>query len=319
MITGRPLAIASIGPMAARYLVSAERHVGTFAGRVSHVFETSFAVEFPEHRFVCVGAAGMDNGPLNAVCRETKVDGWRATGAVEGAAVAVADGLMQLAGGPAFDMRGAVLWQPPPWPSGWGLADLQTGLDALDAVALTQAPEEGLARAVFRGSASTGIAGAVLRSALCKTATIADWLAARFSGGTDAALDAAARAATHGLIGLGPGLTPSGDDLVAGLAIALSAAGQADAAAALAGFVRAAPAHATSALSRAFLDTALAGLPAAAMHAAIAALLSGDEAALAAAVDRLDGVGHTSGWDMLAGAVLGLRAVTHRRSDASLQ
>ena len=125
--------------------------------------------------------------------------------------------------------------------------------------------------------------------------------------------------ATHGLIGLGPGLTPSGDDLVAGLAIALSATGEADAAAALAVFVRGAPADATSALSRAFLDAAIAGLPTAALHAAIAALINGDEAALAAAVDRLDGVGHTSGWDMLAGAVLGLRAVTHRRSDASIQ
>ena len=307
MTVAARFAIVTLGSMAARATPAGE-------GLIAHVFETSFTVERAGGRFICVGAAGMDNGPLNAVCREAVAGGWRGLGVTEGQAVAIDNGVLQLAGGPSFDLAAAELWQPPPWPQDWGTGLLQAGLRALAVIASASAPQDGLARVIFGGGHTAGLAAAVRRGALLKTATLADWLAGRLAEpeASDADLQAAARVATHGLMGLGPGLTPSGDDAIAGLLIALHAAGEATAAADLAGFVREAPADATSALSRAFLAAAIEGLPSGTLHAAITALLTGDQATLPAVVDRLDGVGHTSGWDMLAGAVLGLRAVAQQ-------
>ena len=302
--------IAILGLMAARHLVGP---VVGLVGRVASVFETTFTVEFAGNCFVCVATAGVDNGPLNAICLETVHSEWRHLGVAEGQAVAIENGLMQLAGGPVFDVRRAAVWLPPPWPSEWDAGCLNAGLDALDVIAAGRAPADGLAGVAFAANRPAGLSGAVLRSARLKTATLSDWLAGRLAGRLDAGLDTAARLAVRGLIGLGPGLTPSGDDVVAGLAIALAATGETETVAALAGFIRDAPANATSAFSRALLDAAIEGLPSAVLHSAVAALLLGGQAggpiALAAAVVRLDGVGHTSGWDMLAGAVLGLRAV----------
>ncbi len=206
----------------------------------------------------------------------------------------------------SFDLGGADIWRHPPWPDIWSAATLNASLRKLTAIADRRVRADGLARLAFPGNEPSGLAGAMLRSARLKTATLSDWLAAPPAIRTQR--EAAARAAVHGLIGLGPGLTPSGDDVIAGMLIALHATGWRDDAEALAGFVGSAPAERTSSLSGAFLAAACSGLPSAAMHTAIAAMLAGDVDALPAAMDRLTGIGHTSGWDMLAGAVLGLRA-----------
>ncbi len=78
------------------------------------------------------------------------------------------------------------------------------------------------------------------------------------------------------LLGLGPGLTPSGDDVLCGALVALHAVGRADALASprRRRSTKAAPA-ATSPLSGAFLRAAAEGLGAEPLHATICALLSG--------------------------------------------
>ena len=307
--TGR-FTVAALGVSAARVLAVMQTK-GVGSGVVGQVFETSFTVEFAGGGLVSVGAAGMDNGPLNVVCRERVASGWRSHGVAVGQAVVIGSGSLELHGGPAFDWAKAERWKAPPWPVAWDMAQLRAGLAALATIASNCAPVEGLARVAFPGCLPAGLAGAVLRQALLKTGTLGDWLEASLDRcePPDARLVRAARGAVIGLLGLGPGLTPSGDDLLAGMLIGLHAAGEAAVAAGLATFVRDAPDDATSPFSRAHLAAAADGLPSAAMHAAVAALLEGDIAALPAAVDRLDGIGHTSGWDMLAGAVIGLRAV----------
>ena len=156
-----------------------------------------------------------------------------------------------------------------------------------------------------------------MRRAMLQAATLSDWLTGQLDRDKTleprAELASAAQQAVHALIGLGPGLTPSGDDLISGMMIALHASSETTVARALANFVRTAPPDATNALSRAFLAAAAEGYPSAALHHAIAALLTGDALALPAAVDRLGRVGHTSGWDMLAGTVLALSAVAEAR------
>jgi hypothetical protein len=106
------------------------------------------------------------------------------------------------------------------------------------------------------------------------------------------------------LIGLGPGLTPAGDDFVGGAMIALRAFGETAGRAALAERVAAwalplAQAR-TSRISRAHLECAAAGEG----HEALHDFLDGfGEEALA----RLARLGHSSGLDAAAGALLALR------------
>ena len=100
-------------------------------------------------------------------------------------------------------------------------------------------------------------------------------------------------AAAEGLIGLGPGLTPSGDDYLGGVLVALQLRGRGVHAASLWRWLEPRLAARTSPLSAAHLAAAAAGEA----HEALHEVLNGG------APERLDGVGHCSGWDAFAGAM----------------
>ena len=101
------------------------------------------------------------------------------------------------------------------------------------------------------------------------------------------------------LIGLGPGLTPSGDDYLGGMLIALHALARDAQAGALWRWLQPRLAAATSAISAAHLAAAAEGEG----HEALHQVLQGT-----APPSALDAVGHCSGWDALAGAAAVLRA-----------
>jgi hypothetical protein len=120
----------------------------------------------------------------------------------------------------------------------------------------------------------------------------------------------AAADAALGLLGLGGGLTPSGDDYAGGalFARALVVGRTADAAAwrrAAARVVAAAPAR-THPISAALLADLAAGRSWAPLHDLVAALAAASPDTARAAARRLVALGHTSGWDMLAGVGAGL-------------
>jgi hypothetical protein len=121
------------------------------------------------------------------------------------------------------------------------------------------------------------------------------WLA---NGASDPAPDAAAP-----LIGLGPGLTPAGDDFVVGALIALRALGGNVVAARIAAWALALAERGTGRISRAHLACAAQGEGHEALHALLAAK---DDDALETALDALGRVGHSSGWDAAAGALAAL-------------
>jgi Protein of unknown function (DUF2877) len=107
------------------------------------------------------------------------------------------------------------------------------------------------------------------------------------------------------LLGRGTGLTPAGDDLVAGALATLRALGS-PAADQLGAAVRALAPAATTRLSAALLEAADVGglVPEAA--GVLRALAGGGD--VQAAADRLVALGHTSGWHLAAGLLVG---VTH--------
>ena len=123
----------------------------------------------------------------------------------------------------------------------------------------------------------------------------------------------AVRHASRALLGLGGGLTPSGDDLVGGalfgrLLVAADAARWRTIGAELA--VEAL--RASHVISAALLADLAAGASFAPLHATAEALARGDDAAALESAGVLAALGHSSGWDMLTGLVVG---VTGRLND----
>ena len=161
-------------------------------------------------------------------------------------------------------LAGAQAWTPPPF--------RHTKLDLAEA----RPPVEGF------GGLVIGRHNALAAHAQPALEAIERWLAGH-------SLDAAA----EGLIGLGPGLTPSGDDYLGGILVALRAARRTTHAESLWRWLAPRLAARTSELSAAHLAAAAAGEA----HEALHEVLNG------APTERLDGVGHCSGWDAFAGAM----------------
>jgi hypothetical protein len=170
-------------------------------------------------------------------------------------------------------------------------------LDRLAERVRRHAPADGLARLTFAACAASPTP--LRRLAQPRLERLADWIRVRLSRplGAPAPVD---------LLGLGPGLTPSGDDLLCGALIALNAIARADAARDLHAALLRAPACATSVLSWALLAAAAAGQGGEALHALIIAVLQ--DQAVDRALEALARHGHTSGWDGLAGAAIALNA-----------
>ncbi len=271
-------------------------------GSIVAVFARSFYLADAAGGLACIGPVGLGSGPLNVLCDLPRDLDWQARGLRPGQTARYRGEVLRIDGIGAFSFANAVAWRPPP-SSAWNAATLARGLAAL--AAATEDCDAGgfapLVAAMARGRmcevATCAIASPLLRLAAPGIAALADWLAAP---GKDAPPGEAAAI----LIGLGPGLTPSGDDLVGGAMIALHALGRADVAARLAAWALPLAETRTGTISRAHLACAAAGEGSASLHDLLAGLLTADAAAIAAAVTALAAIGHSSGWDMLAGATL---------------
>jgi hypothetical protein len=171
--------------------------------------------------------------------------------------------------------EGASIWTPPPFSP----PDLQGIVRA----AHGHLPAEGLGCLVANSHNALSVHAQPALEALER------WLRGN-------ALEAEAQA----LIGLGPGLTPSGDDYLGGMLVALHALGREAQARGLWRWLQPRLSR-TSAISGAHLAAAAAGEA----HAVLHEVLSNPSDVT---VMNLKTLGHCSGWDALAGAVAVLRA-----------
>ena len=109
-----------------------------------------------------------------------------------------------------------------------------------------------------------------------------------------------------GLAGLGPGLTPSGDDVLMGWLHALFVLYPPEEARASAEVIAVSAAPRTTTLSAAWLYAAAAGEAGGLWHLVVESARTGDEPGLRDAIARILATGHTSGADALAGFAAGL-------------
>jgi len=253
----------------------ARKALASGPGEVCAVFRRSLYLRFSGERYACLGDASLGCGPLNARISARRGLGQHAVG--ESLTVSIA---------------GTKLWRPRALRARAGRSALRANLAALERAAARQAARDGL------GGAIVGAGSPLIEHARPAMAAIERWLA-----GEGASLAPAAQA----LIGLGPGLTPSGDDFLAGVMVGLRAGGNRARAALLWSWLEARTAKRTSAISRAHLAAAAQGEAHEALHDCVAALFAARAVRGRMQWDlllaRLDAVGHCSGRDGLAGVV----------------
>lgn len=274
----------------------AQRFCEAYAfGRVAAVFARSFHVAGGAD-FVCIGDLSIGRGPLNAIVDPADW-AWMASHLPPvGAEARIGYGMIEC-DRVALVTAGASSWLPPAWPCNPEREMLTAALDKFERLACEQAPVEGIAR-VALSSAANWPTSALARVAGPRIRHLRDWLAAGIIRPTrePAPLD---------LLGLGPGLTPSGDDLLCGVLVALHAIGQIALARDLYAGIGETARFATTPLSAASLKAAAEGQSSEPLHEIIVALLANQS--VAGPLGAVARIGHTSGWDALAGAVLVLR------------
>ncbi len=238
---------------------------------------------------------GLPNGILVDLGRD-----FRAFGLLPGMPVVTSEvGLDVPDIGLHIDLSGATRWSP----------RLRRPDGGTDQAAGRWRRRSNAAWAIARHRGATGGLGAILRDDppdrddlgfVRRARWVTDELrVALLAGDRQAAVDA-----THGLIGLGPGLTPSGDDLVSGIEAGLHSLGSPTA-----GFLGGALSNVddrTTAVAATLLRHAANGEFAERIHASLGCFLADDGEALPAAIDQAVAWGATSGTDSLLGMLVGL-------------
>ena len=113
--------------------------------------------------------------------------------------------------------------------------------------------------------------------------------------------------ASVALFGVGAGFTPSGDDLAGAALFGRRMVAPRDARwPAIAGRLQREILERSHGVSAALFSDLARGSSFAPLHAAVEALALGDDAAALAAARTLAGIGHSSGWDILTGVLIGI-------------
>lgn len=259
---------------------------GDFAGRVRHVFRRALILDTEAHGLVTLAPAEAGGLPAG-IGIDLPADFAFSDFAQSSQETAARARILRIAGsGLAIDLAGAVPWRA-----------------RLDRLTLSLAESPSLA-AFERAAAllrADGRAGALLALASPPILALANAIRRRDG-------DAAGRAA-EGLIGLGAGGTPAGDDFLVGILAALHAGGR-DAA----GLARALGAAIvtdvearTNAVSATYLRAATTGEVSERLADLATAIARGDDATPAAAAAIA--VGHTSGADGVLGLLVGASAL----------
>ncbi|MES2210465.1 MAG: DUF2877 domain-containing protein [Chloroflexota bacterium] len=211
------------------------------------------------------------------------------------------------AGAIAIDLSHAAGWSPRLPSTDFALARTRWRVRASDVRGLVAAAVRA------RSGSGDGLGDLVHHDGHTSLQSVARLAAPRLQRLAAALRDAdpsAAGMAAESLVGLGPGLTPSGDDALVGMAAAVTAMpppGTLDATY-LRRVVDTAPAR-TTAVSTAFLRHAADGEFAAGLHELMAALIGPDPTGLASTIERSVAFGATSGTDTLVGVLMGLDAL----------
>jgi len=286
-------------------------------GRVLAVFRRSFYIQSCAGELLCLGPLSMGPGPLNVLYRFPLEINWLDIGLLEDALATFDGRALHIANRFVFDVFEALVWRPSAVDKGRCREDLAAGLAQLGKVASDSAPQDSLGYLIVgrpekNEAENPEAAGLTVlqRACLNGAAELKKWISEGFGG----RIDQSPPSGIQSLLGLGPGLTPSGDDLLGGAFIAMHSLGRADLAHALWDRLQPAAKQRTNTISLAHLNWAARGIGAEPIHLTIRALLQNDTDGLADCLESVGRIGHTSGWDMVAGIALVWRSYLENQS-----
>jgi uncharacterized protein DUF2877 len=248
------------------------------------------------------------NGPLNLVVPSSAVEPLKSSLSA-GAPVTSTGDLLTIGQTLEVGLGKASLWDPKAHPAlGADPQELKSGLTELYQAAVSRAPEQSLACLLPYLQEDD------LPAQLEKVPHFPR-SHALISGLVDSLAKRSRRSlkvVTSQLAGLGPGLTPAGDDFLAGILLALAMVQEHRADGDLADIAHllldtAAPR--THEISAAYLKAAYAGEASERWHALFGAVVARNTQEIGSAVQGVMSVGETSGADMLAGFLAGMDAV----------
>lgn len=267
-------------------------------GRVVAAFGRSLYLRCND-ALLCVGADTIGSGPINIPCEVAPSEDWRDF-AMCGDPVSFNEHAL-IIGDTAIAVGTAPVWTPTSLP-GWCRAGLSEKLAELEVALPPVLPAGGL--------------GICLREESAKRADSAVFYAAA------PAIDALQRWARNEvsdqepdwivgeLLGLGPGLTPSGDDFLGGFLAALAATGRRDRANVLAHCIGRLGAEGTNEISLAHLNATIRFGLCEVLHNLLWSLLDPGREKVALAMGPAVALSNHSPWDALAGIVECLKCET---------
>jgi hypothetical protein len=271
-------------------------HAGIDALRVQSVYRSVVNISTADGLLT---VASPETGGLpNGILADLGPD-WRGIGLHPGMVVHASDAKIRVPdAGLEIQFDAAPRWSP----------RLQSSAEVADAAAARWSRRSVATRTIAQARASAGGFGALMREDVAHDPVGILDVARPMLAGLIVALETgdrrcAAEVATR-LIGLGPGLTPSGDDVLVGIEAALHALDRPSA-----GFLALAMGDVeerTTALAATLLRHAAAGEFAERLHILLAALLGSDDETIATAIGRAAAWGATSGTDCLLGVLIGL-------------
>lgn len=279
------------------------------------VFERSFYLKTVTG-LICVGLPEIGRGPLNALVNAQHRNlPFKITA---GASVCISNSQIIFADGGVFDATQASAYHcevsfftPTP-------ELLQRNRNAL--TTLQGMPEDGFSWLLdvhVSCAHKSAVQSALRRSASAPLKRLIDWLRSAFAH-PSRDCDNHGASAAMGLLGAGPGLTPAGDDVIAGIMLALIRFQRADLAQTIWQAIQGSLPTLTNVISAAHLEQAAKGFCGEPMKDLLDEIFQSEQIEAATLEATLNSMGCTSGWDTLGGVVMVIDAwqyslnTTHR-------
>ena len=268
-------------------------------GRVTAVFERSIYLEVNSN-WICLADASLGLGPLVVSIKSMYGRDW-INSFIVGRLVKFSSESIRIDDSTIISTKGVCSWVPSK-ASNWTKTSILVGLNALENLVESNIPDKGLGRFIFEYPDRI-LSSDESMAAEHSIEILKNWVRQCFENQMPIIPD---KEAIASLIGLGPGLTPSGDDFLGGMLIALHICGEKLVKKNL--FVQIESLiDSTGPVSSTHLNAAAHGEGSHSLHQLLNMLLEGNEAHLEPGIDAVNQIGHTSGWDALAGAAVVLR------------
>jgi hypothetical protein len=290
------ISVHQLGSVASRMLDN------TTTGYIAAVFKSSFYVE-SDAGFVCIGNEDFEPAPLNLITEAPAGTDWSASGLQCHDKVNVFTHTIKVGNRFFFRLSNATKWSPDPISEHWTANDLKHGLRSFREASAGHVPADGLGQFLFSECGPFNDQP-VCRAAEKPIAQLQGWLKAKLRNPRNRVEPS--WASIQSLIGLGPGLTPSGDDFVGGMMLALHSLNEPNICIELWANVKGYAAQASNPISFAHLNTASEGKGRASIHQAISAMLDRCPGSILKSIPCINRIGHTSGWDTMAGVIVAL-------------